>query len=54
MYATDLDDIIRQSSGMAVEGPTDIKKVAQEEIPLSRSNTHCALASEILEQHKAL
>jgi len=39
---------------MAIEGPTDIEKVAQEEIPLGRSNTHRALASEILEQHKAL
>ena len=51
--AIDLGDVIGQSSGIAVEGPADIEKAAQEEIPLGRSNTHRSLASEILEQRKA-
>jgi hypothetical protein len=51
--AIDLDDVIGQSSGVPVEGPTDIEKAALEEIPLGRSNTHRSLASEILEQRKA-
>ena len=49
----DLDDIVGQSSGITVSGPTDIEKAALEEIPLGRSNTHRSLASEILEQRKA-
>ena len=51
--AIDLGDDIGQSSGIAFEGPTDIEKAAQEEIPLGRSNTHRSLASEILEQRQA-
>ena len=50
--AVDLDDVIGQSSGTAVEGPTDIEKAALEELPLGRSTTSRSLASEILEQRK--
>jgi ATP-binding cassette subfamily B (MDR/TAP) protein 1 len=48
-----VDDAIGQSSGNAIEGPSDIEKAALEEVPLGRSNTHRSLASEVLEQRKA-
>lgn len=47
-----MDDVMGQSSGVAVEGDADIEKAAFEGIPIDRSKSHRSLASEILEQCK--
>jgi ATP-binding cassette subfamily B (MDR/TAP) protein 1 len=49
----DVDDVIGQPSGKAIESHIDIEKAALEEIPLGRNNTHRSLASQIIEQSKA-
>ena len=48
------EDETAQISEQSVEGPTDIEKEALEEVPLGRTNTHRSLASEILDQRKAM
>jgi ATP-binding cassette, subfamily B (MDR/TAP), member 1 len=50
---TDVNDVIRQSSGKIVEDQIGADKAVLEEIPLGRSNTHRTLASELLEQRKS-